>query len=409
MKKLITQNQALSFYGTIADNIEKYNSRQKVQTTSRDVPLYVDQIGRLRDLFEKILSSIEDHDVKSETRYGKKLEIILNNFAPENANVSKWIFDSWNKVNKSLHYWKLKEKGEIINYELRHYKLTLKNISEFISEYSGALVPEKISKFYIDTNTNKTSIRSAIPNVSTTAKPLVNSSRNQQTNIPLTPRQKELTSIPDTRLPILFVLDISLSMNAENRIEDLNKGVKYFFKSMETDEITSDSVELSIITFGHEVNNVLTFSSIERAKSTFNTFNLDATGKHTCLGEAMLKALEIAHDVKAEYSNSGISYHQPWIVLITDCDGQGIDEYKVVSAKVSERILTDKLVLFPIAVGFGNLEILKAFSPERDPLLLRNKKFGEFFDWLKENALFISRSRPDENKPLSSPKGWSSI
>lgn len=403
MKKLITDNRALSFYQIVADNIEKYRSRQNDKNTSRDVPLFVDQIGRLRELFEKILGSIEDDNVKAENKYGSKLNIILNKYPPENKNVADWIFDSWDKVNKGNHYWKLHNKGEIINYELRHYKLTIKNISEFISEYSGISVPEKIFKFYNDVYSNKQNDNFMKDNGTPSNQP------KSRPVVKLTPRQQKLVSIPDTRLPILLVLDVSYSMDEEERIDDLNKGVKYFYKSIATDEITSDCIELSVITFGHEVDELLEFSSLGLAEDFFKTINLEAIGTETHIGEAMLVAMESVQKVKTEYKECGISYHQPWIVLITDCDGQAIDDFQYAAQKVSEIINRDKLVLFPIVVGLGNLEILKAFSPNRDPLLMRNKSFTEFFEWLQKNALFFSQSRPDEVKPLTSPQGWSQI
>lgn len=407
MKQLIVENLALSYYGSIADNIEKYKSRKNVNTTSADLPLFVDQIARLREIFQKAIASIEDSEINSSGKLGTKLREIMTIYRPA-KNINDYVLNAWQKVNEARHYWELYSKGTKLEFEEKHYKQTLRSICSFINEYSGVLVPEKVFKFYTESypldNTAVKHSRKRIPLNNTN-----NTVVKTQKNVPLTSRQMELIKIPDTRLPILFVLDTSLSMNENNRIDDLNKGVEYFYKSIATDEITSDSIEFSIITFGHEVEHFLEFSNIERANEVMRKQKFEATGVHTCIGEAMLKALDVVNAVKIEYSDNGISYHQPWIVLITDCDGEGIDDYQNAAEKVSERILDEKLVLFPIAVGLGNLEILGAFSPTRDPLLMRNKNFSQFFAWLVENAKFISQSRPDEKKPLSPPHGWASL
>ena len=210
-------------------------------------------------------------------------------------------------------------------------------------------------------------------------------------------------------LPIVFVLDVSKSMSSEDRITELNKGAKWFYKAMRTDEITRDCVEISIVTFGNEVVQKIKFSGIDDQAELFDKLSLEANGESTNIGSGMNLALDTIFKLKNEYSDAGLDYHQPWVVLITDCDGQGIDDYEIAAQKTSDVINQDRLVIFPIGVGTGDLKILKEFSPKRDPIKMKEKSFGQFFDWLKENALFISKSRPDEKAPLSSPSGWATL
>ena len=192
MKKLITENQALGYYGTIADNIEKYKSRPNVQTTSADLPLFVDQIGRLREVFQKVLSAIEDSEISSDGKLGTKLNAIITTYPPSNKNVTDYIFSAWTKVNNAKHYWEQEAKGVTLNYELKHYKNTLKNLCEFISEYSGALIPEKIIKFCVESHSANRVINKPVQQNAPVITP--KTPKIQTQHIPLTPRQKELTA-----------------------------------------------------------------------------------------------------------------------------------------------------------------------------------------------------------------------
>lgn len=398
-RQLFPEIIANRFYGYISDHIENYKQRVDFEVDSATLPVFVDQIGKLRDLFHKLINSINDENIENAQKTGAKLNAVLSKY-PGPRDFWELVFKSWDNVNDARHYFD--QKGQV-NFSLADYKKTLKGICAFIAIYSDTSVPEKIKSFYTPEVAYAKLKQDVLPETHT-AKTDVGLLEAQ-----LTERQKEVWNIPDTRLPILFVLDVSLSMNYENRIEDLFTGVKYFFKSIHSNEVTNDSVELGIITFGHEVKQLLEFSSIDRAEQTFNQLTLEADGKSTMLGQAMLKALSLTIDVKKFYSDSGISYHQPWIVLITDCDSQGIDNYKEAAKIVSKKISNEKIVLFPIIVGSGDLEILMEFAPLRDAVRMKDKKFPEFFNWLKESALFIAKSRPDEVKPRPKTDEWQVI
>jgi uncharacterized protein YegL len=393
--RLLSEYQGNLLLNKISDNIEKCKTKSSIANTNDDIPLFVEQIGRLREIFEEALSMVNDSKIGDFTKLGQKLNKILNTY-PIDQSVTDNIFAAWDKVNKARHFQKLKAEGEVLSYQESHYKKTIRFLCGFIFEYSGVPVSEKMRSYY--QNPSNSFVKEKII-------PVTLSSKELQAKI-LSPRQVDLWTIPDTRLPILFVLDISLSMNMENRIEDLNTGVKYFYECMESEEITGDSVELAIITFGDKVDHLLKFSSINSAAETCKNLQLEANGMRTCLGEAMLEAVKVSVNIKNVYRNEGVSYHQPWIILITDCDGQGMDNYKDAAEKVNSKIAKEKIVLFPIAVGSANQEVLRTFALEKDVLLMGNKKFGEFFRWLKENALFFAQSRPDETPPFKTPEDW---
>lgn len=55
---------------------------------------------------------------------------------------------------------------------------------------------------------------------------------------------------PFKRLPVCLCLDISASMISNDKINQLNKGMALFYKSIEEDEITANMVEIAVVTFG---------------------------------------------------------------------------------------------------------------------------------------------------------------
>lgn len=227
----------------------------------------------------------------------------------------------------------------------------------------------------------------------------------------LTLRQQDLVDNPNPRLPVALLLDTSGSMLIDNRIGELNEGVKLFFQSVLEDEVTRYSVEISIITFGRVVTKVLDFANIERQVNDFQS-NMPLTVKNptdgTPMGEAVELAVKILLERKAEYIDAGVEYYQPWLVLMTD--GQPTDSISKATGLTSKMVEEERLSLFPIAIGAGaNLVELGQFSPKRQPLKLKGLNFREFFEWLKESAKSTSQSTPGGQKINLSPPGWASI
>jgi uncharacterized protein YegL len=388
MNKLIPEHKAHIYYGSISDNIAKFKTRSVDQKLSTNFPLYVDQLQRLRPLFERMFQDILNRPSLRKSECMSELNQILNDYPPQKKFywfIKKALID----CNESVHF----ERNQIIKVS-DDYRNALINISEFIKEYSGIDIPPQVKNFYSRPITPVVKEQTVVQKIETT---------------PITEREIYLGNKAATMLPIMFVLDVSKSMSTEDRIKELNKGAKWFYKSMRTDEITRDCVEIGIITFGPEVIQIIKFAGIENQTKLFDGLSLEAKGEGTNIGAGMNLALEAIFNLKNEYSDAGLDYHQPWIVLITDCDGHGVDDYEIAAQKTSDVINQDKLVLFPIGVGTSDLKILKEFSPKRHPIKMKEKSFGQFFDWLKENALFISKSRPDEKTPLSSPAGWATL
>ncbi len=206
-------------------------------------------------------------------------------------------------------------------------------------------------------------------------------------------REQDLVDNPTPRVPICLVLDRSGSMSGDP-IDELNNGVKHFFESIMSDEIASHSAEISVVTFGDRVKNDLDFTDVNKQEVP----NLSACGG-TPMGEAVNLALDLLEKRKNEYSQAGVDYYQPWLVLMTD--GEPTDDISSAASRTSELINKRKLTIFPIAIGdSSNISTLKSFSPTRTPLRLKGLNFKEFFEWLSKSVSRVSQSTPGEKVVL---------
>ena len=209
-------------------------------------------------------------------------------------------------------------------------------------------------------------------------------------------RLEDLVTNPTTRLPVCLCLDVSYSMNGKP-LRELINGVHNFFKAIKDDEIARYSVELSIVTFHSKAELILDFASIDRQKLP----TLRAQGM-TSMGEGVNLALDILETRKNEYSNRGIDYYQPWMVLMSD--GGPTDNITSAVKRVEDLVNNKKLTVFPVALGSGaNVEVLRKFSslPNKSVLRLTNpENFREFFQWLSQSVAVASQSTPGDKPTL---------
>jgi len=191
-------------------------------------------------------------------------------------------------------------------------------------------------------------------------------------------------------------------------IAELNEGVSMFFQAIQDDEIARYAAEIAVVTFGEAARKILDFGSITRQQVPV----LNADGG-TPMGGGVNLALDLLEARKKEYSQAGIDYYQPWLVLMTD--GQPTDSAEIVQAAVQRAVSwteAKKLTLFPIGIGSGaDMAVLARFSPKRTPLRLQGLNFNAFFEWLSKSVARVSQSIPGEAVPLDEKgiKGWADL
>lgn len=215
----------------------------------------------------------------------------------------------------------------------------------------------------------------------------------------------DLVDNPTPRVPVSLCLDTSSSMSG-SPIEELIRGVNLFYDAIDEDDDAHDSAEINIVEFNSRAGLVHDYASIERLE---RISALTANGT-TALGAGVNLALDTLEARKTTYSDSGVLYYQPWLVLMTD--GAPTDNIELAVNRVTDLVDAKKLTVFPIGIGSGaDMTTLARFSPNRPPLRLDGLKFKEFFEWLSKSVSRVSRSTPgDTVKPdLEGLAGWAEL
>lgn len=240
-----------------------------------------------------------------------------------------------------------------------------------------------------------------------------------------------LASNPEPRCPCVLLLDVSGSMaeivgkpgedlgytvqqdgqtyravsGGVSRIDLLNEGIRAYHTDLMGDSLAVQRVEVSVITFGGEVETVIPFV----AASAFNPPTLVAKGD-TPMGAAILAAIDAVTQRKQLYRQNGLHYYRPWIFLITD--GGPTDAWKTAAAKVREGEQNKAFAFFAVGVDEGaKFDVLRQISAVREPLCLKGYSFREMFVWLSQSQRSVSHSNPgqEDQVKLTSPSGWANL
>jgi len=181
------------------------------------------------------------------------------------------------------------------------------------------------------------------------------------------------------RQPLVLCLDTSKSMSGLP-IDTLNQALRAWTDELRTDVNLSNSVEISLITFGGQRvetwrgETPLPYGSQSDAFQPAYAFSpptLVATGV-TLMTDALETAMKLVATRKAELRNSGLLYYRPQICLITDgqptdATGHLTDDWRRVVPVLAGEQALKKFRLFAVGVGGITLQgeqILQAIAPK---------------------------------------------
>jgi uncharacterized protein YegL len=126
------------------------------------------------------------------------------------------------------------------------------------------------------------------------------------------------------------------------------------------------------------------------------------------MGAAVMRAIEILNDRKAQYRANGIGYYRPWIFLIID--GSPTDDVTAATSAIRDGEGRNHFSFYAVGVEGADMSQLGGMTvPSRPPQKLRGMSFRELFVWLSNSLGGVARSQPGEKVPLAnpaSPEGW---
>lgn len=217
----------------------------------------------------------------------------------------------------------------------------------------------------------------------------------------------DLINNPLPRCATILALDVSGSMNGDP-IKQLKAGALKFIRTVKEDDIASASLELAIVLFGGDNAKLLVpFTNLSDDNVNWHEIisNIDADGS-TPMGEAVELSLNLLEKRKEEYKNNGVSYYQPWFVMITD--GEPTDSEWEKAARRLYNAEQNKRV-FPMVVGTKDADFYNLEKFVSEPIQLEGLKFQEFFSWLSASMSRVSTSVVGEEVTLPPKTGWQAL
>ena len=173
----------------------------------------------------------------------------------------------------------------------------------------------------------------------------------------------EFADNPDSRCPVSVILDSSSSMSIGGRIEKLSMALAKLKAELSDDTMASQRVELSLVTFNHEVEYV-DFRSVE----AFEPPDLQASGG-TMVCPAVNTALDLLAGHKQAYREAGMSYYRPLGVLLSG--GRFENDTAEELAMVKQRLVSEEksrgLAFFAFGFEDADTDALSRITPPNRP------------------------------------------
>lgn len=216
------------------------------------------------------------------------------------------------------------------------------------------------------------------------------------------PFAAEFAENPESRCPVVLLLDTSYSMNGDP-IRELNEGLKIFKDELMADSMAVKRVEVAVVSFGP----VQVVSDFQTPDMYYPT-ELAPSGD-TPMGKAIEQAIDMVHTRKSIYKQNGVSYYRPWIFLITD--GGPTDNWQRAASLVKEGENSKSFMFFAVGVDGADMDTLGKISM-REPIKLKGLRFRDLFSWLSASLSSVSHSTPGDAVPLENPvtpEGWGAV
>ena len=193
----------------------------------------------------------------------------------------------------------------------------------------------------------------------------------------------------------VLVLDVSGSMFG-SPIEELNRGLQDFYKEIQSDETTSQRLEVSLITFNNFVNTIQEPALVDNFKMPV----LKAGGS-TAMVDAVNEAIDKVESRKKWYKETGQPYYRPWIILMTDGEPDDGQDVNGLGARIRQETQEKKYVFLPIGIQNANMHTLNLIKGTMPPQKLQDLKFLQFFKWLSASMGVIVNHAEGEKVNLT--------
>lgn len=212
----------------------------------------------------------------------------------------------------------------------------------------------------------------------------------------------EFVENPETRAPLVLILDVSGSMKGE-KIAHLQSGLRTLKSELINDPIALRRVDVAVVTFGGLPHLVHDFSNID----DFDVPALRAEHS-TPMGAAISYAFDLMDERQRAYQRAGVPHLKPIYLMVTD--GEPTDSVNEAARRIQDLEEDRKGSFFAVGVDQADMVLLDELSV-RKALMLRNLDFNGLFKWLSKSMTAMSKSTDGivQLDDPTSPQGWATF
>lgn len=210
------------------------------------------------------------------------------------------------------------------------------------------------------------------------------------------------------RLPILLLIDKSVSMKNGYRIARVNNAMEKFAKDLTQDPTLSAIVEICVVTFGNNVNIIQSWVPVSQwhpTKIKVDRLYPRQLG-HTRGGTGMRRAVEIIQGRKKFYHHNGAETpYKPFILILGDGAFNG-EDWSTGRDLLKQADIKKELVAFFAAIDGQDVKAIKEIwdLPNRDPRIFSNLTINEILAWVTKSVKQVSSGNVGAPTQLVSPQ-----
>jgi len=239
-------------------------------------------------------------------------------------------------------------------------------------------------------------------------------------------QRQEAVDYPGKKLPVVFCIDVSDSMNqceggrdtgrseyrdginwrivdggGQTLMGTLKERVKDFHDAMQEDRKTSVTCQTAYVTFGDTATVIEDFGIVKNKKAPVDKLVANADSTYIC--DALEMSLKMLDEQKQMLRDMGNDYYQPWLIILTDGRAHDNPErIKRIKRELNQRQKDNKLIVYTLALSddaelYQQIRGYSAYKPI--PYDKNKEELKNFFRFLKKSISSISNSKISDRVP----------
>lgn len=246
------------------------------------------------------------------------------------------------------------------------YRRVLRQVCEFLAWAYGQVVPDRIQEMYKSVELDDI----AVP----------------QEELDRLSRQ-DLFDYPDTRFPLIFILDNALYM--ERNLSKMKDGLDDLIDEIRHSNQLKDCIEMYVATCGGKVTEVVGFANLRRQEAILEQLQLLPYGPCK-MAEAITQALDKLEERISvmQDEDTNVDFYCPWMIILSD--GRFRDDMTAVRERLQDMIDRERIQVYVRGVSEAAiLDNLRSIAGDVKVLDSVNGFFKDVFVSIKKSEYSV--------------------